>query len=303
MARAAVKAKQQGAAKAQAAKPARGRRRGHKGGGNPNQELFFVRLRRHQKWVYALLAVVFGLSFVLVGVGSGNGGGLTQLWNSIFSGAGGTSVSKAQAAAKKDPAKYNDLATAYEQAGHPALAIGALTKYLAVKPKDAASWSLLGGLQLSQGSTYSTQFQNAQQAAQAADPSAPFLPGGTLGSAVGQNPTYAGASQTAIGPDVPALPEGDRRIHRRRQRLPESVEPPAPKLDVPAGARAGRDQRRQQQGRRQLAAEVPGGLSERSAEEGDRAGDQGAPGSEHGHAVGPDRQRPPLVEDSASARG
>ena len=197
MARAAVKAKQQAAAKAQSSKPARGRRRGHKGGGNPNQELFFVRLRRHQKWVYALLAVVFGLSFVLVGVGSGNGGGLTQLWNSIFSGAGGTSVSKAQAAAQKDPAKYNDLATAYEQAGHPALAIGALTKYLAVKPKDAASWSLLGGLQLSQGSTYSTQFQNAQQAAQAADPSAPFLPGGTLGSAVGQNPTYAGASQTA----------------------------------------------------------------------------------------------------------
>jgi predicted transposase YdaD len=33
--------------------------------------------------------------------------------------------------------------------------------------------------------------------AQAADPSAPFLPGGTLGSAVGQNPTYSGASQAA----------------------------------------------------------------------------------------------------------
>jgi len=197
VARAAVKAKQQAAAKAQPQKSARRRGRGHKGGGNPNQELFFVRLRRHQKWVYALLAVVFGLSFVLVGVGSGNGGGLTQLWNSIFSGSGGTNVSKAQTAAQKDPTKYNELATAYEQAGHPALAIGALQKYLAVKPKDAASWSLLGGLQLTQGNTYSTQFQNAQQAAQAADPSAPFLPGGTLGSAVGPNPTYAGATQTA----------------------------------------------------------------------------------------------------------
>ena len=47
------------------------------------------------------------------------------------------------------------------------------------------------------GTTFATQYQNAQQAAQTADPSAPFLPGGILGSAVGQNPTYQGASQDA----------------------------------------------------------------------------------------------------------
>jgi tetratricopeptide (TPR) repeat protein len=198
MARAAVKAKQQARAKVQPAKPRGGGRRRGGSGGNPNQDLFFVRLRRHQKWVYAVLAVVFGLSFVLVGVGSGNGGGLTQLWNSIFSGNGGTSISKAQDEIKSNPAKgYLDLATAYEQQSQNGLAIGALQKYLALKPKDAATWALLGGLQQSQGNTYATQLQSAQQAAQLADPSAPFLPGGTLGSAVGQNPTYAGASQTA----------------------------------------------------------------------------------------------------------
>ena len=68
MARAAVKAKQQ--AKAKAAQPAKTRARGrrrHSGGGNPNQDLFFVRLRRQQKWVYAVLAVVFAFSFVLWG--------------------------------------------------------------------------------------------------------------------------------------------------------------------------------------------------------------------------------------------
>lgn len=198
MARAAVKAKQQAKAKAQPAK-ARGRgRRRHSGGGNPNQELFFVRLRRHQKWVYAVLAVVFGLSFVFVGVGSGNGGGLSQLYNNIFGGSGGTSISKASAEVKKDPVKgYRMLATAYETAGHPALAIIALGQYLQIKKNDANSWSELGGLQLSQGNTYATQSQNAQQAAQLADPSAPFLPGGTLGSAVGANPTYQGASTAA----------------------------------------------------------------------------------------------------------
>jgi tetratricopeptide (TPR) repeat protein len=198
VARAAVKAKQLAAAKAQPPKSrARGRRR-HSGGGNPNQELFFVRLRRHQKWVYAVLAVIFGLSFVFVGVGSGNGGGLSQLWNNIFGGNGSSSISKASALAKTHPAEgYRQLATAYEEASHPALAIIALQQYLGIKPKDAESWSELGGLELTQGNTYATQYQSAQQAAQSADPSAPFLPGGTLGSAVGTNPAYQGKSTAA----------------------------------------------------------------------------------------------------------
>ena len=37
-------------------------------------ELFFSRLRVHAKWVFVLLAVVFGLGFVLLGVGSGSTG-------------------------------------------------------------------------------------------------------------------------------------------------------------------------------------------------------------------------------------
>ena len=199
MARAAVKAKQQ--AKAKAAQPAKRRARGrrrHSGGGNPNQDLFFVRLRRHQKWVYAALAVVFAFSFVLVGVGSGNSGGLSQLYTGLFGGSGGSSISKAQDEIKKDPVKgYQDLALAYEQKGDLKNATEALKSYLVIKKKDAATWATLAGLEMSQGNTFATQYQNAQQAAQTADPSAPFLPGGILGSAVGQNPTYQGASQDA----------------------------------------------------------------------------------------------------------
>jgi tetratricopeptide (TPR) repeat protein len=199
MARAAVKAKQQ--AKAKASQPAKTRARGrrrHSGGGNPNQDLFFVRLRRHQKWVYALLAVVFGLSFVLVGVGSGGSGGLIDNFKGIFGGSGGGSVSKAQDEIKKNPAKgYQDLALAYEQKGDLKNATEALKSYLVIRKTDAATWATLAGLEMSQGSKFATQFQNAQQAAQTADPSAPFLPGGVLGSAVGQNPTYQGASQDA----------------------------------------------------------------------------------------------------------
>ena len=138
MARAAVRAKQQAKAKAQQpAKPARARgRRRHAGGGNPNQQLFFVRLRRGQKWLYALLAVVFAVTFAGVGVGSG-GGGLSQLYTGLFGG-GGSSVSKAQREVAKNPAKgYRDLATAYESNGNNAQAITSLQSYVSVKKKDA----------------------------------------------------------------------------------------------------------------------------------------------------------------------
>ncbi|HEY2309825.1 MAG TPA: hypothetical protein VGH46_01775 [Gaiellaceae bacterium] len=197
MARAAVTAKQQ-AAKAHAkATRTRGRRR-HSGGGNPNQELFFVRLRRHQKWVYAVLAVVFAFSFVLVGVGSGTGGGLNQLFNGIFSGGGGSSVSKAQDLVKKDPAKgYQQLATAYETNGDNAQAMTALQHYLKIRKSDAATWAQLGGLELTQGSQYSTQYSTAAQNAQTVDPSAPFQPAGTLGTAIGPNTAYQQAAQNA----------------------------------------------------------------------------------------------------------
>jgi len=199
MARAAVKAKQQAAkAQVQQSKSRKRGRRKHSGGGNPNQDLFFVRMRRHQKWLYSLLAVIFALGFVGLGVGSGNGGGPQSLYNSILGGSGASSVSKAQDLVKTDPEKgYRHLATAYEQQGNPALAMGALKKYLALKKADADSWGELGGLELSSGGRYATRYQQAQQAAQAADPSAPFLPGGTLGTAVGQNPAYSGASQQA----------------------------------------------------------------------------------------------------------
>ena len=72
MARAAVKAKQAQKAKAQPPKAAarRGRRK-HAGGGNPNQQLFFVRMRRNAKPVYVVLAVLFAVTFAFLGVGSG----------------------------------------------------------------------------------------------------------------------------------------------------------------------------------------------------------------------------------------
>ena len=196
MARAAVKAKQQARAKAQPAKARRHGRRRHSSGGNPNQELFFMKLRRGQKWLYALLAVIFAVTFVGVGVGSGSAG-LSDLYSGIFGG-GSDAVSKAKDEIKDNPAKgYLALARAYETKGDANQAVTALHSYLALKKKDANAWAELGGLELSQAQTFATQYQTAAQTAQLADPSSAFLPSGTLATAVGTNAAYANAAQQA----------------------------------------------------------------------------------------------------------
>ena len=141
MARAAVKAKQAQKKAAQPAKAAprrQGSRRKHAGGGNPNQQLFFMRLRRKAKPAYLVLAVLFAITFALLGVGSGTNGGLDQLFSgmNIFSG-GGNPVSKAQKEIKAHPnsAKgYRDLATAYEGKGDT---VNAVTRAAAVHDAEA----------------------------------------------------------------------------------------------------------------------------------------------------------------------
>jgi tetratricopeptide (TPR) repeat protein len=196
MARAAVKAKakaKQGKPAAQAAKGAARRpakRRGHASGGNPNQDLFFVRMRRSAKPVYVGLAVLFAITFAFLGVGSGTNG-LDQLFQglNIFH-RGSNAVSKAQGHIRdhpKDPQGYRELATAYEAKGETANAIGALQQYTGLKPKDAKAWSELGGLQTNQAQTYLQGYQAAYADRQLAAPSESFLPKGKLGTALGTN--------------------------------------------------------------------------------------------------------------------
>ena len=202
MARAAVKAKQQAQRKKAAAAPARARSRGrrkHAGGGNPNQKLFFIRMRRSAKPIYLLLAVLFALTFAVLGVGSGQNSGLDQIFNGLFGG-GGSSISKAQKKVDKNPrdaAAYRSLATAYEEHGQNAGAEGALQTYLTLKKKDATAWSELGGLELSDAQQAANAYSSAVNQQQLASPSASFLPTGTLGTAIGQNRIEQIASQNA----------------------------------------------------------------------------------------------------------
>jgi hypothetical protein len=204
MARAAVKAKQAQRAKAAPSKARPHGRRRHAGGGNQNQQLFITRRRRQAKYNYVLLAVLFGVTFAFLGVGSGTNGGLDQLFSglNIFGGGGGKSVSSAQKDIAKhpnDPKGYRDLATAYEAKGDTANAITALQQYTIHKPKDAKVWAELAGLQTTQAQTYYNDYVNAYQVQQLAAPSRPFLPTGKLATAIGTNPIEAAQSSQAQG--------------------------------------------------------------------------------------------------------
>jgi tetratricopeptide (TPR) repeat protein len=204
MARAAVKAKAKAKQGAQPAKPAgrrQGGRRRHAAGGNPNQDLFFTKLRKRAKFVYVLLAVLFGITFAFLGVGSGQGGGLDQLFQglNIFHHSS-DSVSKAESYIKAHPAAakgYRELATAYEAKGDSVNAISALQQYTGLKPKDAKTWAELGGLQLSQAQLFLQQYQQAYTNRQLLTPSQSFLPTGKLGQALGTNRVEQVAGQNA----------------------------------------------------------------------------------------------------------
>ena len=215
MARAAVRAKQQEAAKAQPSKArAHGRRR-HSGGGNPNQELFFVRLRRHQKWVYALLAVVFGLSFVLVGRR------LRQrrrpesaLEQHLRRRRRHLDLEGSRTRSRRIPRR--DTATSPPRTSRrtatPPRRSSALQSISAIKKNDAATWAELGGLELTAGKPATRRSTRTRsRRAQPPTRARPSCPAARSGSAVGQNPTYEQASQQASSRAVQALPAGDDR--------------------------------------------------------------------------------------------
>jgi hypothetical protein len=200
MARAAVKAKQQAKASSQPAKARRARGRHHASGGNPNQQLFFSRMRRKAKFVYFLLAVLFAVTFAFLGVGSGSNGLQDLLTNLNLFHHSGTSVSSAQKEIADHPNSavgYRKLATAYEGKGDTNSAITALQQYAAIKTKDGKALSELAGLQLSQAADYPHQYANAYTRQQQAAPSAAFLPAGTLGKALGTNPIEQSQSSIA----------------------------------------------------------------------------------------------------------
>ena len=111
------------------------------------QDLFFGRLRRSAKWVFALLAVVFAGTFAFLGVGSGNSG-LSDLLNGHIFGhsSGGTSIKSLQKKVAKNPkdaATYLLLGQALDAKGRTSDAIAAYRSYTGLRPRNVDGWNQL----------------------------------------------------------------------------------------------------------------------------------------------------------------
>lgn len=127
--------------------------------------MFFTRLRRHAKWMFVFLALVFGVGFVAFGIGSDQGTGIGDLLRDGGGTSGNLSVGDAREELKQNPKSAEakrDLATALQEDGQTDEAITVLSEYVEQRPKDQESLFELAGLHLGRANTLAREAQLAQ---------------------------------------------------------------------------------------------------------------------------------------------
>jgi tetratricopeptide (TPR) repeat protein len=128
--------------------------------------MFFPRLIRSAKWVFVFLALVFGVGFVVFGVGSGQGTGLGDiLQGNQGSSSSGADVDKAQDRVQdnpRDPIALRDLGNALVNDGRPGEAIPVFQRYLRMRPKDLETKRTLAVLYLTRANDARTQYDLAR---------------------------------------------------------------------------------------------------------------------------------------------
>ena len=157
--------------------------------------MFFTRLRRHAKWMFVFLALVFGLGFVIFGIGSDQGTGIGDI---LRDGGGQSSdapsVSEARENVRENPndlGAKRELATALEEEGRTEEAIDVLEVYVArQKPVDEDALRELAGLHLANATRLAQDAQEVQLRGQ-------YL---TFGSTF-SNPLQLNDEGTTLGPD------------------------------------------------------------------------------------------------------
>ena len=154
--------------------------------------MFFPRLRRQAKWAFVFLALVFGVGFVVFGVGGEVPGGIADV---LQRGAAGDGPSVGEARERladnpNDPQALRDLATALNTDGRPDEAIPPLERYTTLRPKDEAALNELAILYLGRATRLREQVIREQTEGQIILPSSEFLPPPTtpLGQALAVAP-------------------------------------------------------------------------------------------------------------------
>jgi tetratricopeptide (TPR) repeat protein len=127
--------------------------------------MFFTRLRRHAKWMFVFLALVFAVGFVGFGVGASGSGIGDILRDSGGSTSGNISVGDAREKVRENPGSAEaklELATALQEDGQTQEAITVLTDYVKQRPKDQDALRELAGLHLGIANARAQDAQVAQ---------------------------------------------------------------------------------------------------------------------------------------------
>jgi tetratricopeptide (TPR) repeat protein len=128
--------------------------------------MFFTRLRRHAKWMFVFLALVFAVGFVGFGIGANQNASLGDLIRgNSGSTSGNLSVGDAREQLQKNPKSAEakrDLATALQEDGQTDEAITVLNAYVAQSPKDENALRELAGLYLARANALAQDAQTAQ---------------------------------------------------------------------------------------------------------------------------------------------
>jgi tetratricopeptide (TPR) repeat protein len=161
--------------------------------------MFFPRLRRHAKWMFAFLALAFGLGFVAFGVGAG-GIGIGDVFRGSAN-SGIPSISDAQDRVSenpKDAQAFLDLSTALQANDRTDEAIEAMEEYLLLKRKDTDALRELAGLYLIQVGDAQERYQLAQARVAFLAPAAAVLQGINLAN----KPLEMDAVSNAISSEI-----------------------------------------------------------------------------------------------------
>jgi tetratricopeptide (TPR) repeat protein len=160
--------------------------------------MFFPRLRRQAKWMFVFLALVFGLGFVIFGVGSSLPSGLGDVLRDVQR-SSATSVGDARERVREhpnDPDAYRELARAYQQDQRPDDSIAPLQRYVKLRPRDESALRELAGLYASKANRLERESTLAAFDVQEATTGTLVAP--TLGSSGGPQPGQGFFQQGAL---------------------------------------------------------------------------------------------------------
>jgi tetratricopeptide (TPR) repeat protein len=168
------------------------------------EQLFFSRLRRHAKLVFVFLALVFAVSFVFLGVGSGSNG-ITDALQSFFGRSSGSSLGsqisakqKVVAQNPKDVNAYLDLAGVQQADKQEANALATLQKARAIAPNNVDVLNRIAALQSAQAAREGDNYNAVLASISANDLTPPGLDTSSpIGQALTSDP-YTQALQTRL---------------------------------------------------------------------------------------------------------